>query len=343
MRPPPQPQILDQASTEQAAPKGAGTTGTRYSGQRKFLGVPQETVDRQCEEDEADGAVDGSQYQLSIDISESGRRYVEPDGIYAQLRCNLGAEANVKLLKWSWLDARAREMQSVRSDEERRRLALPRRQDIEATDQGAFYSSAEIAALPRGNMSWAGGPLAVVAVSYCWETPSHPDPEGRTLLSIARAIRRAQQQHIGRHHERLPAELGIFLDWCRRAFESHPSAIECRPIATRLPPNLPLTQPSSSLIGAACIRRTQTASARQAKRHASQTPSDRCSCGSHRPKTWPFAQPLNGRLHSPFGGQEMTRAPFLERLACIQVRAPANNEPAARGQRRRAFGLRPRL
>jgi len=214
MRPPPQPQMLDQASTEQAAPKGAGTTGTRYSGQRKFLGVPQETVDRQCEEDEADGAVDGSQYQLSIDISESGRRYVEPDGIYAQLRCNLGAEANVKLLKWSWLDARAREMQSVRSDEERRRLALPRRQDIEATDQGAFYSSAEIAALPRGNMSWAGGPLAVVAVSYCWETPSHPDPEGRTLLSIARAIRRAQQQHIGRHHERLPAELGIFLDWC---------------------------------------------------------------------------------------------------------------------------------
>lgn len=178
-----------------------------------------------CEEDEGNvsGAGDegggcakeGALSQLSIEsVSDMGRRYVLPDGIYAQLRCNLGAEANVKLLKWSWLDARAEEMRSASTDEERRRLALPRRQDIEATDRGAFYTAAEIAALPRGNVTWAGGPLAVVAISHCWETASHPDPVGRTLLSIARSIRRAQKEHIGRHHELLPGDIGIFLDWC---------------------------------------------------------------------------------------------------------------------------------
>ena len=111
--------------------------------------------------------------------AEAASTYVEPESLFAQCTAAIGARANVRLLRWDFLDDRARRLALATTDAERAALALPRRQDLERDHPAAFYSLDELQALPRGNKAFAGGPLPLVAVSYCWRSAAHPDPFGQ--------------------------------------------------------------------------------------------------------------------------------------------------------------------
>ena len=62
--------------------------------------------------------------------------YRDPESIHAQLLPRGGLEhPPVKLLKWGWMETRADKLRSATTDEERRALALPRRQDSRGTSR----------------------------------------------------------------------------------------------------------------------------------------------------------------------------------------------------------------
>jgi hypothetical protein len=73
----------------------------------------------------------------------------------------------------------------------REALRLPTRQQLERNHPDAFTSAQEIRAQPSFNNDLRFGRLPICAVSYCWLTPEHPDPEGEQLISLAKTIERA--------------------------------------------------------------------------------------------------------------------------------------------------------
>lgn len=138
--------------------------------------------------------------------------YTDIEPILAALRSKTeGGLAPVMLLRSSYIKARAALLRAATSDEERRRLALPRRQDLERDEPWAFMSADELAALPR-NDEKCGGQLALGASSYCWLTPEHPDPLGHQLMSLADAIERAEAEKC-KQHNGFPSEAGFFIDY----------------------------------------------------------------------------------------------------------------------------------
>ena len=98
--------------------------------------------------------------------------YRDPESIYAQLLPRGGLEhPPVKLLKWGWMEQRADRLRSATTDEERRALALPRRQDLERDEPDAFYSAEEVRQL-KTNKRPNGldfTQLPIVSVSHAWE------------------------------------------------------------------------------------------------------------------------------------------------------------------------------
>lgn len=107
--------------------------------------------------------------------------------------------APVRLLKGSWLEARAERLGNAVSEEEKRALALPRRQELEAADPSAFLSVEEVKALPQylthhSFASLCGYPLRIVCASYIWEGSEHPDPLGVQLCRMMDAIRREKNE-----------------------------------------------------------------------------------------------------------------------------------------------------
>ena len=157
---------------------------------------------------------DGDASPATEGVADVSLEYVEPSSILDQLSAKLGAMPSVRLLRWSFLDERAQQLERAPDDATRAALALPRRQELERVCPEAFYSAAEVASLERGNFHFAGGPLRVVAISHCWRSAAHPDPMGATLVQFARAVRIAQTNPEERHNSPLPTELAIFLDWC---------------------------------------------------------------------------------------------------------------------------------
>ena len=119
-----------------------------------------------------------------------------------------GGIAPVKLLKTEWIKKRAAKLKAATTDDERRKLRLPRRQDLERDEPEAFMSVERLKELERGNYL-GGSKLAAAASSYCWLTPAHPDPLGEQLVSLAEAIEKAEKE--GRH--KFPSEAAIFIDF----------------------------------------------------------------------------------------------------------------------------------
>ena len=123
-----------------------------------------------------------------------GEIYFKPEKMYSLMRRGSdGSPAPVRLLRLSWLLQQAR-----------RRAVLPRRQEL---PEEAFLSEAEVRALPRGHVGKdcetcgcgmtddqrADKPLRIIAISYGWLTPEHPDPEGEQLRRFAQQIERERQ------------------------------------------------------------------------------------------------------------------------------------------------------
>ena len=93
--------------------------------------------------------------------------------------------APVRLLRGSRVLWRADQVRRCKSDEERAKWRLPRRQELEERD---FLSAAELRALDRGHagepcetcypskQTRGDKPLKVVSISHGWLTQQHPDP-----------------------------------------------------------------------------------------------------------------------------------------------------------------------
>ena len=166
----------------------------------------------------------------------SSLSYSESSSIMSELKPHDGLELPpVRLLRSSWLLKRAatarvavenaRAYGQSATEYEFRRYKLPRRQDLEkdpALAAEAFLTAAEVAALEVNNKGDAARQqMAVVSVSYAWETSEHPDPCLETLFSLADAITRAQRRPISKMRS-LPLEVGIFFDWA--SLPQHPRA-----------------------------------------------------------------------------------------------------------------------
>ena len=141
--------------------------------------------------------------------------FTDPQSIYDELRPRDGLKVPpVRLLRWSWVKERAAMISACSTDKERELLAIPRRQELEATIPEAFYTAEEVEGLARNR---DGGQMAIVSVSHAWEHPKHPDPRAHTLEALAAAIIRAQTQPVqyiaawgSATAKRLPSEMAIF-------------------------------------------------------------------------------------------------------------------------------------
>ena len=103
-----------------------------------------------------------------------------------------GGIAPVKLLKTKWIKERAAKLKAATTDDERRKLRLPRRQDLERDEPEAFMSVERLKELPRKHGPAKLERLHAAASSYCWLTPAHPDPLGEQLVALAEAIEKAE-------------------------------------------------------------------------------------------------------------------------------------------------------
>ena len=128
----------------------------------------------------------------------------------------------VKLLDGEWLLDRAERLRGADA-EERLKLALPRRQDLESSDEGrkAFMSLEELLRLHREmsadqELVKIGSPLPLLVVSHCWHDAPHPDPAGDNLLKLADAIqeRRAVTRVDSRRRAAPEGRFAVFYDWC---------------------------------------------------------------------------------------------------------------------------------
>ena len=132
-----------------------------------------------------------TQYQKDMAQNPvDGQIFFKPEKMYSLLRQGSdGSPAPVRLLRLSWLLEQAR-----------RGAVLPRRQEL---PEEAFLSEAEVRALPRGHVGVAcetccgclltddlraDKPLRIIAISYGWLTPEHPDPDGEQLARFAEQI-----------------------------------------------------------------------------------------------------------------------------------------------------------
>ena len=122
-------------------------------------------------------------------------RYIKPDSIWAAL-----LTGHIRLLRMTWLIAHGKAGR-----------ILTRRQEL---PDEAFVGLPELKRLyGRGNPD---GILPIIAISFCWLTPAHPDPEGIQLATIGRVLEREQVKYA---HKGLRfggfTEMGVFWDWVR--------------------------------------------------------------------------------------------------------------------------------
>lgn len=81
---------------------------------------------------------------------------------------------------------------------------LPRRQDIPAE---AIWDADELFPYPGTEIS---GGKEIVAISHCWCTAEHPDPDGVQLKNLVQFIK----EWVVVQHGLLTDRIAFFLDWC---------------------------------------------------------------------------------------------------------------------------------
>ena len=153
----------------------------------------------QINDDEASVVVRQHSSRNKLSHNSGGStRYIQPDDIWEAL-----ATGHVRLVKMSWLIKR-----HAANQNKKRGSAgigkLPRRQEM---PEEAFISVEELKGMYGSGNS--DGVLPIVAVSYCWLTPNHPDPECDQLRTVANALARDREAF----EEFGYSEMGVFWDW----------------------------------------------------------------------------------------------------------------------------------
>lgn len=148
--------------------------------------------------------------------------FIHEDSIFEMLSPKSPGELPpVVLLDGEWLLRRAAKLEGVLDRNERKKFALPRRQDLERNEPEAFMSLSRLRELQHHGGAEEGvdgelaawrrinSPLRLVCVSHCWHGAEHPDPFGDNLWVLADALIKARQV------ERFPqGDFAVFLDWC---------------------------------------------------------------------------------------------------------------------------------
>lgn len=96
---------------------------------------------------------------------------------------------------------------SAPSAEARRPRRLPRRQDVPAH---AFVRAEDLFELTRTGTRELRSGHQIVAISHCWLSPTHPDPEGTQLEKLARYLKDWANTTPGLLLQRI----AVFVDWC---------------------------------------------------------------------------------------------------------------------------------
>jgi hypothetical protein len=157
--------------------------------------------------------------------------YVSEASLFALLETpeSSGEYSPCAVVDGEWLMRRAAAIAAIPDREERKRLALPRRQQLERDEPAAFMSVEQLRNLPRGDAR-ISSPLPLVCISHTWHGREHPDPYGDNLLEFAKAVVEARKV------ERFPkGDFAVFWEcvlatgkpanhhWCRshgRLFEA---------------------------------------------------------------------------------------------------------------------------
>ena len=121
-------------------------------------------------------------------------RYTKADQIWAALETG-----HVRLVRMSWLIDFATVKEGRKGPPR-----IPRRQDL---PEAAFITVEELQDF-YGQGS-ADNVLPIVAISYCWLTQGHPDPEGHQLKAVASKLSQNKQAYADFNFE----DMGIFWDW----------------------------------------------------------------------------------------------------------------------------------
>ena len=130
-------------------------------------------------------------------------RYTQPTVIWQVLRetHEKSGEEHVRLVRMSWL------LKQFRKSDRSGNYKLPRRQDL---PEEAFVNVDDLEEMydDFGAKS-ADLVLPIIAISYCWLTPDHPDPRGDQLATVATALQREMHHFTNFGYE----EMGVFWDW----------------------------------------------------------------------------------------------------------------------------------
>ena len=125
-------------------------------------------------------------------IAQSFSRYVSPDQALAALE-----SGDVQLVSRNWLIRHAKTGQP-----------LPRRQDL---PREALVSAADVIRWLDGVPAYVRAKvLPIIAISYCWLDPKHPDAEGKQLRMVAEQLEKHFEDFQGKNY--FP-DYGVFWDW----------------------------------------------------------------------------------------------------------------------------------
>ena len=128
-----------------------------------------------------------------------------------------GGAAPFRFLKGSWIREQAKKIRKAKEDGDEaalKSLAIKYRQEM---PEEAFMTVEEVERL-SGTISSAYKRLAAAAVSYCWETREHPDPECNSFLALADALEKCYEEKKRKDghfntYENFPEDIAIFWDY----------------------------------------------------------------------------------------------------------------------------------
>ena len=124
--------------------------------------------------------------------AESLKRYVKPDEALKALE-----SGDVQLISKAWLMGLGREGKP-----------LPRRQDL---PKEALVTAADVKAWMAAVPGYIRAKvLPIIAISYCWLDPEHPDAEGKQVRMVAEQLEKHFEDFQG---ERYFPDYGVFWDW----------------------------------------------------------------------------------------------------------------------------------